>query len=204
MQRMIRRRRLALLAGGAILVGVVVASAAARTPAPQALYKALLTTPIDRSQLPTGLPAPKKTGFLSPQPNPRRYHEAGVVRIDFGSGSPVLYEIEYRTHPTPGDAAGAFANALKTDKADAERFKRETVQQPVPGFPKLSLLNVRPLASLKGTCLSTTLLFASGNVVVNTAVPPGIESSKGCLVPTVTALAQFGLHRLQAAVASLK
>jgi hypothetical protein len=182
-------RSMALLAAAALFAGMVVLPAAARTPSPVALYRALLASPLS-SRLPAGLhagqPAP-----LAPNRDERRLHAVDQVLIRLTSAasqatltSTVLY---YVIFSTASDAQRFFTIALDHPPIGFQ------LQRHVPGLPNASFA----VASRGKPCAGTGVWFVTANVA-GIAESNLTTASKSCRLTTTVTLARIAFQHLRA------
>jgi hypothetical protein len=159
---------------------VWVLPATARTPSPQALYKALLRSRIPRSQLPKGFHGPQ-ISRADPDATDRRHHVVGEVEIDFDrdKGS-----ILYLVFPTRADARGDLNDGLAAVKG--VRSKRRVLSLPQP-----ALL----LSGAQGGVGFAEVVFVKGNVLVATIITR--PRSPGGGRADALALAKLALRHLK-------
>ena len=191
MGRSMRLRPVILAAGGILLLSLVGIPAAAAAPTPKALYTALLTSPIPRSQLPAGLQSPRvKSKSIAAGSNPSRHHVVGEVEVNLNSGQAKIVLVVF---PTRGDALGNHADGVKGLTA----VTGIRVQLSAPGLPGPSLI----INGSENGLGVTQVSFVAGNVGMN-AQATRLNSKSGDIQGTLS-LARFALRHLRAVQRSL-
>lgn len=153
----------------------------ARTPSPQALYKALLASSIPKSQLPKGFRR-AETWPADPTAAEKRRHVVGVVEIDL---IPSTRSIFYYVFPTRVDAVGALNDTLTA-------LPGVSSKRSVPSLPQPALILI---AARSGVGFAVAL-FVRRNVLVGaTILEPKSESGGQA---DALALAKLALRHLKA------
>jgi hypothetical protein len=117
-----------LAAAVVVLAGTPAVAAAASTPSPAALFKALLAHPIKRAGLPAGVTPVGQKGFRGGPPA----HAYGVVSIAFQTAwSSTYWGIEYDIFPTRSAAVAHFTDTLKS---------HPELRRPAPGLGSASAI----------------------------------------------------------------
>jgi hypothetical protein len=80
-------RRYRVLLAALVATVVLVPSGSAARLTPTALYRALLTTPIAGSSLPSGFAAPVSSQKAPPSPQSQAHHAVGVIRVFLNGGA---------------------------------------------------------------------------------------------------------------------
>ncbi len=164
---------------------VLAGAAAAASPSPQKLYRALLSARVSASELPAGFSSPR-TVNNTPGPNPRRHHVVGEVEIDLNGGQSAIV---YVVFPTKTDALAAYSDGvreLKTTKGIV------SVRSPAPGLQKPS---VSVDASAQGLGITqVTLVSENVEIATETARHGGNHGDRAGAV----ALAKAALRHLAA------
>lgn len=181
----IRRRRSwqALIVASVVLFlgAVSVSPAIARTPSPQALYKALLASSIPKSQLPKGFRR-AETWPADPDANDRRHHVVGVVEIDL---IPDTRSIFYYVFPKRTDALGALNDTLAAVKGVRSRRPETSLPQPAVN-----------LSGAQNGARFAEALFVRRNVLVGAVILSPRSASGG--QADAHALAMLALRHLKA------
>ena len=139
-----------------MFVALPTAASGAQAKSPRALYKALLTSVIPRSQLPVGFHSSTTKAFRIGAEQ-KRHHAIGEVSIDLDDGRNA--SIVYVVFPTRTDAVANLADGLKHLKT-----QQGTTTAPAPnGLPKPSIV-IR--FSVQGRSV-TMITAVSGNVGIN-------------------------------------
>ncbi len=134
---------------------VLAGTAAAASPSPQKVYRALLASRISPSELPRGFARPRTVKNV-PGPNPRRHHVVGEVEIDLNGGQSAIV---YVVFPTQADATAAYDDGLRELKTTKGVV---SIRSPAPGLAKPS---VAVDASAGGIGI-TQITLVSGNVEI--------------------------------------
>jgi hypothetical protein len=177
-----------------VFVGILITSLAAMaavgvsvTPHEgQALFQALLTSPLTQLQLPPGFRSPTvKAKAIDPRGNPKHHHAVGEVEVDLNNGNA---RIVYVVFPTRADALGNFTDGVKGLKG----VKGIKVQRPVAGFPEPSLI----INSAENHLAVTQVSFVAANVGIN-AQTTRSNAKSGDREATLN-LARFALRHINA------
>ncbi len=124
-----KRRPTAVLVAAAVLAAVLATCAAAASPSPAALYRALLAHPLGRKGLPAGLVPIGQKGQLGGPPA----HAYGLVSVllrpSWARGD--AWGIEYDVYPTPAAASAHLRQVLAA---------HPELKRPAPGLGKDSAL----------------------------------------------------------------
>ena len=140
-----------------MVVAFLTAATEAQAKSPRALYKALLTSVIPRSQLsPVGFHSSTTKAFRIGTEQ-KRHHAIGEVSIDLDDGRNA--SIVYVVFPTRADAVGNLVDGLKLLKT-----QQGTTTAPAPnGIPTPAIV-VR--TSRQGLSI-TSITAVAGNVGIN-------------------------------------
>jgi hypothetical protein len=180
-----RFRQALIVASGTVLAGVAsVPPVTARTASPQTLYKALLATPLTKSQLPAGFHSAKVKAKAN-GPTPSRHHAVGEVEVILDSGQA---RVVYVIFPTRANALGNHADGVKALKT----MKGLKVQLSAPGVPTPSLI----INSSENGLEVTQVSFVAGNVEINAQTFS--SSATGGDVESTLRLALFALRHINA------
>jgi hypothetical protein len=132
-------------------------TAAAASPSPEKVYRALLTARVLAPELPVGFKSPR-IAKNAPGPIPKRHHVVGEVEIDLNGGQSAIV---YVVFPTKADALAAYNDGVRELKTTQGVV---AVRSPVPGLPKPS---VSVDASAQGLGI-TQVTLVSGNIEIAT------------------------------------
>ena len=130
---------------------VVAVPAAARSGSPRALYKALLTSPVPKSQLPKGFGAPRISRF-TPDAVDRRHRIVGEVELEFTGRRAAIF---YLVFPTRADARGDLHDGVSKIKGVRSR-------RPAPALPQPAVI----LSGVEHGGAFAEVLFVTRNVLV--------------------------------------
>lgn len=157
------------------LLAATAITAVSAVPAPKALYKALLHSPV----------AGAKPKVVRPGPNSTRHHVVGEVEIDYAGGSK---RIVYVVFPTHADAVGNHTDGVRQLKTIRGISK---IEKTVPGLPKPSVL----VDASEGRIGVTQVTFVAGNVeIAAQSIKPNARTGGE---KAATSVAQLALRHLR-------
>jgi hypothetical protein len=185
--------------GRAILAAVVaalcfaaLAEAVTADRSPHALYRALLTTPIPPSQLPSGYHS-ARVGVSSLSNNAKAHHVVGEVEVDIDSDAVIVYEV-FRTR------ADAIADWNAARPALKKKSKSQVAAPPRFPWPAIIANSTITGKNLLGQTVKngvTALNFTSRNVIVQAGTISTTNVDSGD-IPGAVRLGDFALKHLDA------
>jgi len=188
--------RRAMTAAGCLLLlalGAGTALSASDAKSPSALYRALLTTPIKPSQLPSGFYS-ASPGIGSPSKNSKSHHIVGEVDENVDSGdAAIIYEV----FPSRAMAVADWNAGKPNFKKEAKSQMAAPSKFPWPAIILNGSVTGKNAFGKTVTNGITNLAFTSQNVIVEAATISTSNTQSGD-IPGAIQLGQFALQHLNA------
>jgi hypothetical protein len=173
--------------------GAGAAFGARDSASPSALYRALLTTPINASQLPSGFFS-ASPGIGEPSSNSKSHHIVGEVDVDVDSGdAAIIYEV----FPSRASAVADWNASKPSFKKVAKSTMAAPSTFPWPAIILNGSITGKNAFGKTVTNGITTLAFTSHNVIVEAATISTSNTQSGD-IPGAIQLGHFALKHLNA------